>query len=251
VEKFIDVLVKRGEELVAQPYKRIPFTGNRGADELPNDLKDYPHAFVLGCVMDRRIRSERAWVIPYEISKEIGGFEMSRCRLVGLDALKEIFARKGLHRFNETMAVNFHLAVQRIHEKYDDDASNVWKGSPKSATVVRRFLGFKGVGIKIASMAANILARDFKIPMADKLCIDISPDVQVRRVFTRLGALEEGASNDELIYRARELNPEYPGVFDLPAWEIGRNWCRPRKPKCESCYLEAFCPKIGAGQTTG
>jgi len=35
----------------------------------------------------------------------------------------------------------------------------------------------------------------------------------------------------------------YPGIFDLPCWEIGRNWCRPNKPICEKCYLNSFCNK--------
>jgi len=239
-----NILIKRGEELLAQPYQKIKFTGHSEADTLLNDIENYPHAFVIGCVMDRQIRTERAWSIPYEISKEIEGFEFSMCLLLNLDRIKEIFIRKGLHRFHDIMAENFYFSIQRIHEKYNDDASNIWVGNPKSATVVRRFLQFQGVGIKIASMAANALAREFKISMADKLGIDISPDVQVKRVFIRLGLIEENATNDELIYCARELNPEYPGIFHLSAWEIGRNWCRPRNPNCEECYLVSCCPKI-------
>ena len=55
--------------------------------------------------------------------------------------------------------------------------------------------------------------------MADKLCIDISPDRQVKRVFTRLGLIAEDTPVEDLIYCARELNPEYPGpgIFDLSA----------------------------------
>lgn len=49
-----------------------------------------------------------------------------------------------------------------------------------------RFFGFNVVGVKIAIMATNILARDFKVPMQDLNCVDVSPDVQVRRVLTRL-----------------------------------------------------------------
>uniref|UniRef100_A0A7V4G6P3 Iron-sulfur cluster loop n=1 Tax=Desulfobacca acetoxidans TaxID=60893 RepID=A0A7V4G6P3_9BACT len=240
----IKVLIKKGQEIVNQPYKKVYFTGQKEADSLLNDLKKFPHAFVLACVMDRQIKAERAWMIPFEISDEIGGFDFQKLFALPLKKIKRVFQKRALHRFNETMAENFYLAIKKIHETYNSDASNIWKDNPKSATVVRRFLQFKGVGVKIASMAANILARDFKIQFADKICIDISPDVQVNRVFIRLGLIDKNATRDELIYCARELHPEYPGVLDLPAWEIGREFCRPNNPVCEDCYLEKYCPKV-------
>jgi len=242
-EKIVEILIRRGKELLEQPFKKIEFTKNSEADNLINNLEEYPHAFVLACVMDRQIKAERAWLIPYEISKEIGGFEFPKLQRLTLEQIKEVFKRKNLHRFNDTMAENFYLAIQRMHTGYKDDASSIWANNPGSATVVRRFLEFKGVGVKIATMAANILARDFKIPMKDYICIDISPDVHVRRVFKRLGFISREAGNDELIYCARELNPEYPGIFDLSCWEIGRSWCKSKNPDCEDCYLEEYCPK--------
>jgi len=242
-EIIVKTLIERGKELLKRPYEKISFTKNPDADDLLNDLNQFPHAFVLACVMDRQIRAERAWLIPYFLSQEIGGFEFKKLLELNLNSLKEIFNKRKLHRFNDIMAENFYLAIQRIHKQYNDNASNIWRNNPKSATIVRRFLEFKGIGIKIATMAANILAREFKIPMQDYLCIDISPDVQVRRVFIRTGFISKDASNDELIYCARELYPDYPGIFDLSAWEIGREWCRPKNPDCKNCYLNDNCPK--------
>jgi len=243
-EKIVEILIQKGQDLFSQPYKRIEFTKDPEADKFLNNLKEYPHAFVLACIMDRQMKAERAWLIPYKIFKEIGGFEFSRLLKLDATQILKIFKNKNLHRFNETMAKNFYLGIQKIHRDYNGNASNIWKGKPRSAAVVRRFLEFKGVGVKIATMAVNILAREFKLPMKDYICIDISPDVYVNRVFKRLGLIPKDASNDELIYRARELNPEYPGIFDLPAFEAGRSWCHPRKPDCKNCYLNKYCPKI-------
>jgi len=242
-KKIIEVLILKGNELLKQPYKKIKFTKNSEADDLLNNLQEFPHAFILACVMDRQIKAERAWFIPYRISKEIGGFKFSKLLQLHLDQIKEIFRRNNLHRFNETMAENFYLAINIIHGNYNDVASNIWKNTPRSATVVKRLLEFKGIGIKIATMAANILARDFKIPMSDKICIEVSPDRQLKKVFKRLGLISQHARNEELIYSAKELNPEYPGIFDLPCWEIGRKWCRPLHPSCQDCYLDKYCPK--------
>ncbi|MFH1506260.1 MAG: iron-sulfur cluster loop [archaeon] len=244
LQKIQEILIERGNELLNQPkLELVRFTDSIESDKLLNDFDKFPHAFILACVMDRQIKAERAWLIPFLVYEELGSFDFKDLLNLKKEELIDIFKRKSLHRFNEIMAKNFYEALQLIHNKYNDNTSNIWKDKPKSATVVRRFLEFKGVGIKIATMATNILSRDFKIPLKDRICIDISPDVQVRRVFWRIGFMDKTSSNDELIYCARELNPEYPGIFDLSAWEIGRTWCRPKNPKCGECYLNKYCQK--------
>ncbi|MBU0894658.1 MAG: iron-sulfur cluster loop [Nanoarchaeota archaeon] len=242
-ERITEILIEKGNKLLKAEREFVEFTKDKEADKLMNDIEHNPHIFVLACVMDRQIPAERAWRIPYLISQEIGGYEFEKFLNLKKEQIKEIFNKKKLHRFNDEMAENFYLAIQKIHKDYDNDASNIWKGNQKSATIVRRFLEFRGMGVKIATMTANILARNFKIPMEDYICIDISPDVHIKRVFKRIGYIGEDSSNDELLYKARELNPIYPGIFDLSCWEIGREWCRPTNPKCEQCYLNEHCEK--------
>jgi endonuclease III len=197
--------------------------------------------------MDRQIRAERAWLIPHLISQKLGGFSFSRLRALSLEDVRELLSRpEPLHRFPEAMSRSFHGAVEHITDAYAGDASRIWRDKPPSAEVVLRFLRFRGVGPKIATMAANILARDFKVPLADHYSIDVSADVHVRRVFTRLGLVGEGASLEEIIYSARALSPDFPGLVDFPAWEIGRTWCRPMSPNCAECYICPVCP-TGAG----
>ena len=236
-------LIQRGEELFRAPPEFVRFTGQRAPDALLNDLDNHPHAFVLGCVMDRQIKAERAWAIPYIFSTKLGEFSVKRLRSLSLpDVRKLMTSPEPLHRFCEEMSRNFHDAVRVISEDYVGDASNIWRNKPSSAEVVVRFLQFRGVGPKIATMATNILARRFKVPLSDYYSIDVSADVHVRRVFQRLGLVREGAGIDEVIYRARALRPDFPGLMDFPAWEIGRNWCRPATPLCGSCYMRVACP---------
>ncbi|MFC1937118.1 iron-sulfur cluster loop [Chloroflexota bacterium] len=244
--KIPEILIKRGEELLSQPYHRIEFTHVEGADDLLNDLQNYPHAFVLACVMNRQIKAERVWMIPYLVAEELGDFSINTLLSTSLDSFVEMFTKQSYHRFNVEMAKYFFQGIKRIHENYNNDASGIWRNNPGSASVVRKFLQFGGVGIKIATMATNILSRDFRIPFKEKLYIDISPDVHVMRVFKRLLLIDWNATADELIYCARELHPEYPGIFDLSAWEIGRNWCSPNpdKMKCAECYLDNYCAKL-------
>lgn len=243
-KRIIEVLIDLGEKLLEHPRKKINFTKNLEANKLVNNIEDYLHAFTIACIMDRQIRAERAWCIPYQVMQEIGSFKFTDLLDINEEQLIEIFKRRSLHRFNEEMSNNFYYAVQKIHSDYNNNASGIWENKPSSATVVRRFLEFRGVGIKISTMAANILVRDFKIPFKDYICIDISPDVQIQRVFKRLGFIPGNAKSEMIIYTARELNPQYPGIFDLSCWEIGRKWCRPKEPECSSCYLDKYCPKI-------
>ena len=242
-EQIKERLVEQGQKLFQAKKQFVEFTKIHEADTLLNDLENYPHAFVLACVMDRQIRAELAWLIPFKISKKLGGFEFSKLEKLSFEKIKEVMQKpEPLHRFPEEMSNNFYQAVQRIKNYYDGDASTIWSGKPSSAEVVYRFLQFRGVGPKIGTMAANILARDFKIPLGDYYSIDISADVHVRRVFHRLGLVPNRASIEELVYKARAIHPEFPGLMDLPTWEIGRNWCKPTKPKCKECYMNDLCP---------
>jgi endonuclease III len=231
----------------APKEERIEFSGDPKADALINDIDTYPHAFVLACLMDRQIRYERAWVIPDNISERMkergrGDFSMKNLSKLSLEDIKTMMSEPAppLHRFVNNMSRIFCSAIQRIISDYAGDASRIWAEKPSSAEAVYRFLQFDGAGRKIATMAVNILARDFKIEFADFYSVDISADVQVCRVFARLGL--SPSEPEQVEYKARALCPEFPGIMDSPCWEIGKAWCRPRNPQCKNCYMKELCP---------
>lgn len=243
-----DALLQHRLALETPVGKPVAFnTGNQASEDLLNDLTHHPHAFVIACVMDRQMKAERAWLIPHLIRQRLGTFELEALAATRPEQLAAAFAAPPpLHRFPENMATNAHAAFQRIASHYGGDASRIWSDRPSSALLVLRFLEFRGVGPKIATMAANILVRDFKIPVSDRFSLDISPDVQVRRVFTRLGLIPEDSSDEQLTYTARAMSPAYPGIFDLAAWDVGRAWCRPQQPDCGRCVLHTVCPSSHA-----
>jgi endonuclease III len=241
----MDMIVELGKKrYMEESYRTLFFSKDENADKLIKDIKNTPHAFVLGCLMDRQIPFERAWEIPYKIFTLLGTKEIAELSKKTLNDYKAIFENNKLHRFNDKMSEIFYYAVQDIKNKYDSDASKIWEKSPSSAAVVYRFLNFKGCGIKIATMAANILVRDFHIKLSDYNAIDISPDVHIRRVMARMGYVPQGASIEMVIYKARELNPEFPGIIDISCWDIGRQWCRPQNPDCGNCEVSSQCKKV-------
>ena len=247
-------LVKRGKKLVKElnglelsKPKDLSETQYQEAGKLVDVREsDHPHAFVIACIMDRLIKAERAWFNPYRLSRRIGNFDFCTILKLSEDEIQDhMKGPPALHRFPDKMSQYIHAALRHIADKYEGKAENIWDARPSSAGLVYRFLEFEGMGPKIATMAANILVREFKVPVRDHFSIDISPDRHVRRVFQRLGLIPKQASNEQIIYRARDLNPEYPGLVDLPAFQIGREWCRPTTPLCSKCFMEDICPTAG------
>ncbi len=244
-----DKLVEHGKQLFdSQEQLKKAFTNNSKANELLDDLNNRPHAFVLACVMDQQIRAERAWMIPYSLSQRdprLAEFSITALGGLSLSEVEQLMSTpEPLHRFVKRMSGALHSAIQRICRQYEGDATRIWAGRKSSAEVVYRFLEFHGVGPKVATMAVNILSRRFKIEFADYFSIDISADVHVRRVFCRLGLCPCDASVEQVVYKARALYPTFPGIMDLPCWEIGRNWCKPKDCDlvCRECYMRELCP---------
>jgi endonuclease-3 len=158
-----NLLLEIAKDRCAHPTSQlVHFTEDEEANNLLNNLETFPHAFLLACLMDRQIKAERAWAIPYVIYKELDTFSINELSVVGLAEFGRVFSANKLHRFNDTMASVFHSAVQRIKNQYDGNAGNIWSNNPSSSAVVYRFLEFEGSGIKISTMAANILARQFR-----------------------------------------------------------------------------------------
>jgi len=239
------LLVKIGKERFNDPERHsVHFVDDQEENDFLNDIENNPQAYVLACLMDRQIKAERAWAIPYRVKNILGSFDINDLAGISLNGYKSIFNDNKLHRFNDTMAGIFHSAVTDIKEKYKGDASRIWSNNPSSAKLVYEFLQFKGSGKKIATMSANILARQFKVPLSDYYSIDISPDVHILRVMRRTGLVSSDADLDSVIYKARELNPDFPGIIDFSCWEIGRKWCRPKNPNCNDCIIMSDCKRV-------
>ena len=237
-------IVQIGKERFAlkSDHPRVHLTGIEKYDKLLNDFEITPHTFVLACLMDKQIKAERAWAIPCIVMEEYGT-DIHALNKISEEEYVSFFNQNTLHRFNNDMGKVFKHGVRRIVDYYHGDASMIWKGKPSSAKVVYDLLQFRGAGVKIATMAVNILARQFQVEFADYYSIDVSPDVHIRRVMWRMGLIDDESNTDAVIYKARELNPEFPGIIDYSAWEIGREFCRPNNPRCSICSVNAECLK--------
>jgi hypothetical protein len=93
------LLVDKGTELFHAPRTLVEFTRERAADELLNDLEGTPHAFVLACIMDRQVKAELAWLIPYRFMEKLGDFEFSTLKKLSPVRIEELMTQPApLHR---------------------------------------------------------------------------------------------------------------------------------------------------------
>jgi hypothetical protein len=241
-----DRLLLDGRRRLEGPADPVAFTREPGADRLLNDLEDHPHAFLLASLGLRQIKPERAWLLPYLVRERLGSFEMEA--LTPLSEADWLALLRNVDRQNRTpvtTARSMHRGVTRIEASYGGDASRVWSDRPTSATLLRRLLEFYGSGPKIAGNVAHTLVGDFHIELADYRNIDITTDAYMRRVMGRLGFVDPDAEPDVVVYTARELSPEFPGIFDVALRDGVRMVCLPHSPGCPSCRLVDLCPSAG------
>ena len=113
---LVSIAKKRFSEKESQI---VHFIDNEEGNLFLNDLDNYPHAYILACLMDRQIKAERAWEIPFTIYKELGFFDIISLEKFGQENYKKLFNKKKLHRFNNTMANIFYNAIIDIRKKYN------------------------------------------------------------------------------------------------------------------------------------
>ncbi len=240
-------LVKFAEDDRVKEEDVMPGEGGKFARE---NFKKYPHAFLIGCLMDMGVPSKRAWAIPCKIKNRVGGFDLPHL-LENVDEIGQGFLEEKLppekkwHRYNSQMADNTIAALEKVAADYDGNAANIWRNRNSPGDIVHRFKEFKGIGPKIAAMATHILTREFGVETKagdDFSTLDIAPDTHVRRVFVRSGLVSRDNDND-VIDKARLLHPKFPGALDLPAWYIGMHYCKWENAKCSECPLDKLCPK--------
>ena len=228
----VDDIVSRLKRFGAESIE--PRQGVSGIDiepaarDLVNNLKRYPHAFVLACIADRQTKADIAWNLPHAIREAASGFDLDTLLRLPKEEWASVLASSG-HRLGTEMARLLPAAIRHIADAYGGDASRIWADGSSGAAVARRFLAFDGVGPKIANMAMNILIRDFGIRLKTPMP-DIAVDTHVLRVFERLGLLgrlehsQLRSTKDKqglrLQLRARELSPDWPGELDWPAWHL-------------------------------
>ena len=212
---------------------------------LPKEVSDLvstnSFAFLVAVAFDRGMPWQKAWAIPYHISRR-GMLDPYRLAQMGNSELRYLLERLPyLPRYGSTEGARTLSDCAKLTLEFGGDAALIWRDvSPREAE--RRLQRIRGVGPGIASMTTRILRDDFGAFRGREYQIDVKPDVHVMRVFKRAG-LTGRESEAEAVSVARRLHPDFPGALDWPAWIIGQNWCVAGSPNCAACTIAAVCPK--------
>jgi endonuclease III len=241
LESLQEKLVTMAERVYQGPWEIGKFSKNERANQIINNIQEMPHVFVMACLLGRQFHDEKAWETMAYLEERIGTLDIKKLsRLTQSDWEKAFMKPTPLHGFPREMAGFVLTAVQRIVKEYDGDAGRIWNDKPSSATVIKRFLEFEGIGPKISTMATNILVRYFKIQMSDCYSVEVTVDGRMKRVLSRMGIVDSKKPK-YIQLTVREMYPKYPGIFDPVFWEIGKFHCFPVKPDCASCPANELC----------
>ena len=200
-----------------------------------------PVFFVLCCVADKNADADIVWNIPNHVPNksfpEIEKFSREQWEKILKDA--------GYNRPTK-VSMEYVLAIKQIRNKYDGHAEKIWTESKSFSEIIVKFLEFKGIGKKIATMAANMLSRYAGVGynFSDKHFMDISPDTHVKQIFNMLGFVDDEHADDTniVVYMARALNPDAPYLLDYPCYDIGKHYCKKRgQKKCADCPVKNWC----------
>lgn len=120
-------------------------------------------------------------------------------------------------------------SARLIVERYNGRAARIWEGASGFKDLLERLCEIPGISQKKAHLYARVLGRRQRF--TDWHEVDVAVDVHTRRVFYKCGLSASPRSRD-IIQAARELRPDYPGILDRGAWDIGKYWCHKTTPDC-------------------
>ena len=139
----------------------LPFTGDPEADRL---LAEDPFALLVGFVLDQQVTLQKAFSGPLELGRRIGGLDARTIATMEPDRLDAVFReRPALHRFPGNMARRTQELAAYVVDRYDGDASRIWRDAKDGADLNARLLDLPGFGPMKAGTLVAILGKRLRV----------------------------------------------------------------------------------------
>ncbi len=135
----------------------LPFTGNDQADAL---VSEDPLALLIGFALDQQVTVQKAFSGPFDLRNRLGHLDAKRIAATDPAELDRVFReRPALHRFPGSMAGKVRALCAAIAERYDGDASRIWREAKDGKDVLGRLLDLPGIGEMKARTILAILGK--------------------------------------------------------------------------------------------
>jgi len=136
---------------------RLPFTGNDQADEL---VSSDALALLIGFALDQQVTVQKAFSGPLDIRTRLGHLDARKLAATDPAELDRVFReRPAIHRFPGSMAGKVQALAAAIAERYDGDASRIWREAADGKDLERRLLELPGIGEMKARTILAVLGK--------------------------------------------------------------------------------------------
>lgn len=142
---------------------RLPYTGNDEADEL---ISSDALALLVGFALDQQVTVQKAFSGPFELRRRLGTFDARTIASMDPAELDKVFReRPAIHRFPGSMAGKVQALCAFIVERYDGDASKIWRDARDGRDLQARLLELPGFGEMKARTVLSVLAKRYGVSL--------------------------------------------------------------------------------------
>ena len=169
------------------------------------------------------------------ISNAFSGFDFHKVAEYDEEKVQELIENKQIIRHEGKIKATISNAkkMERIIEEYGSFLNYI---NSSLETLIEKLQGYYGGFSWIGEVNVYEFTKELGLPF-------IKPDIQVRKVFLRLGLNDQKASLKEVVDIGKNIAmavKEKPAVVDWALWSFGNRICK-AKPECERCGLTKIC----------
>ena len=197
---------------------------------LPTDgstvSKKEANKFMLGAILDYRMRSEVVWFNAKKLSEDLLGDPDDLWGAISSKSqphIRKMFSDYSLHRFTERAADRVLRIAEIINNKYDGDARKIWKEQKTNVTLQHL------EDIRCGSVISRMIVGALKDTKQIQGKADLKADSNVCRVLGRVFDNSE-ISPDRALEIADAMEPSNSWILDEALFSLGKSVCHKRQP---------------------
>lgn len=143
---------------------RLWFTDDDAANAL---IAEDPMALLIGFALDQQVSVQKAFAGPLALRERVGTLDAATLAEADLEPVFR--ERPAIHRFPGSMATRVRDLAAHVRDRYDGDASRVWRDATDTAQLRSNLAALPGFGeLKIKALGA-VLAKRFGVAAAAEL----------------------------------------------------------------------------------